>query len=82
MEANIALAKKYQIDHIEVDLPTNYYTRFSDTGATAASVQTGNLTPRLMPNGTEFKEGDRWYEEIALINPVTKVLVYKDNNNL
>ena len=83
MEQRIALAKQYQIDNLDIDLPTDYYTRFSDSGATPASKQEGheNLTPRLMPNGTSFKDGDRWYEEIALINPVTKDLVFKDSNN-
>jgi len=79
----LAAANEYLIENMDVDLPTDYYTRFSDSGATPASKQEGheNLTPRLMPNGTSFKDGDRWYEEIALINPVTKDLVFKDSNN-
>lgn len=87
MEANIALAKKYQIDHIEVDLPNTYYTTFNDTGHATPSATSNPpvLTPQLMPAASAnpavtFKVGDRWYEEAYVVNPITEELVNESDD--
>ena len=84
----LARARKKAIDEAadDIDLPNTYYTRFAD--GQHSPTRSGNtwnyLTPELMP-GTPttvpIKVGDTWYEEAALVNPVTNALVTEGNNN-
>lgn len=81
----IESAKQYQLDHIEVDLPTAYYTTFQDAGKTPYITNHSIVypTPGIMPGNPtqkEIKEGDTWYEEVALMNPVEETLVRYNND--
>lgn len=54
----------------------NVYTEFDDLVPSRTQ-----MTPGVMPSEVPFKVGDRWYEECALINPVTNEVVTKNGDN-
>lgn len=69
----IAVGRNYQVDKLT---SKTVYTYFGDTPASA-----DHMTPGVMPSEVPFKVGDRWYEECALVNPVTKGIVTQNSDN-
>lgn len=69
----IAVGRNYQVDKLTMK---TVYTVFGDTPASA-----NHMTPGVMPSEVPFKVGDRWFEECALVNPVTKGIVTQNSDN-
>ena len=75
--------KEARIEKSENDVKkTDYYTEFDDIVPSRQQ-----LTPGIMPSDNNsstditFRVGDRWYEECALINPVTSNVVTQNSDN-
>ncbi len=69
----IAVGRNYQVDKLTMK---TVYTVFGNTPASA-----NHMTPGVMPSEVPFKVGDRWYEECALVNPVTKAITTQNSDN-
>lgn len=69
----IAVGRNYQVDKLT---SKTVYTEFGSTPASA-----DHMTPGVMPSEVPFKVGDRWYEECALVNPVTKAITTQNSDN-
>lgn len=78
----IRAAKQYQLENVDVELPTKYYTRFPAN--TTITTNTPQTLPGSSNPATQFKVGDSWYEEVSLMNPVTeqRTKLDADNNQL